>query len=180
MHFQPLESEVNELKKRCTVAGICFADVKWDPDWDCLCIYEMNRKGEWYVTTPLLDTNGEPRQIHRGDVNDVSSRIYGVREDIDNWYEGLKEREKRKDEKLKAERRMRIREAIKSQRFYNQRTFGRNKSADPMRSTLCPHNSIWVDCWVCMPEKHGKKVYYQTAKSGEASTGYLHMRDDRK
>ena len=177
MHFQPLEDEVKELKRRCTVGGVCFAEVGWDPVFDCLCIYEMGRAGNWTVRTPLVDEKGFPRQIHRGDVNEMSEAIYGNRDEVDNYYRDLKAREANRKDQAARIRRERILEAIEMQRQYNGRSYGRNKSADPLRTTRCSHGEWYYQCGRCSPEKAGRQMFFQGSKSGAATNGAYHIRE---
>jgi hypothetical protein len=79
-----------ELKRRCKeVTGFDFVDVRWHDTENCLAIFERHRQqpmdAPGVVRHFLVDDNNLPRQLHRGDVEEVVGAIYGRREKADNW-----------------------------------------------------------------------------------------------
>jgi hypothetical protein len=79
------------MQRRCQLGGVVFADVAWDPQRECLCTYELWSKGRWHLERELRGDDGEPRQVHEGDIKEIESRVRGKRETIDNWRSNLKD-----------------------------------------------------------------------------------------
>jgi len=89
--FQPTEHVREEMHRRCQTAGVVFADVRWEPTRECLCIYELWSGDNWQIERELRDEAGEPRQVHEGDIKEIESRMRGKRAEIDNWLVNYKE-----------------------------------------------------------------------------------------
>ena len=88
--FQPIESVLTDLRRRCTTAGVVFADVRWDPGRNCLCTFELWANGEWRLERELLTDDGEPRQVNEGDIKEIESRMRGRHVEVDNWFKNYK------------------------------------------------------------------------------------------
>lgn len=162
--FQPSESIRKEMQRRCQVGGVVFADVAWDPQRQCLCTYELWGSGEWHLEKELRDQQGEPRQVHEGDIKDIESRMMGRRSDVDNWYANFKERR----ELAAQQRKLWLHDhCYDTAREMNKRAISRTFSTSGS-------NVIWDDQYPC--QEHGAPQKASCQKCKEASRTTFFMR----
>ena len=158
--FQPREHIRNEMRRRCKVAGVVFADVRWEPERECLCTYELWSGNDWHIERELRDDDGDPRQVHEGDIKEIESRMRGKRSDIDNWFGKFKASR----DSFEFARKMNLRNLCHdTSREINKRSISRlfSNNGSSVRADAqypCDHGPMRATCEVCREES--RKTFY--------------------
>lgn len=90
LRFEPVPHLRDRLRRTCTADdGLCFADVRWYEEGQCLAIYELRQDRQtWIVRQVLRDSNGQPRQVDERDLEACERDMAAARNAFDkHWYE---------------------------------------------------------------------------------------------
>jgi hypothetical protein len=173
------------MRKRCQVAGVVFADVRWDPERECLCTYELWHDDQWHLERELRDAAGQPRQVNEGDIKEIESRMRGRSAAVDAWFRRFKNSKARHAAGCASHRREVAAETARNLRDYSHRQkkhFAggvQNYGDDPIlrRQDTCQHKMVRRDCPDCSPDLMPLQ-FSMAAKSGSAANGIVKRGDE--